>query len=301
MDSKIVVLGGFLILAALVLPSAIGAVAVNGSELKAQATGEDNDPRVTGIDYMPIYDPVGEHVESLTGVSTGDAGNLIYGGGALQTRTFLYVCYWGWTSDPSGEKAYYEGFMSGVGGSTWMSVDNQYGVNNPTGLLKGTWSDTTSVPNRPSQTDVNNAGIRCQNHFGYNANAQYVVATPTGHSQSGFGTRWCAYHEGLSYGGHNVAVSYLPYITDAGASCGKNFVNSGSAGLLDGVSMVGGHEMMETQTDPKPCSGWCDSGGAENADKCAWSSMSRDISIGGKSYAVQPIWSNKISGCSVTG
>jgi serine protease len=146
---------------------------------------------------------------------------------------------------------------------------------------------------------VNNEGIKCEQHFGYSSQADYVVATPSGHSQSGFGTRWCAYHEGLSSGGNNVAVTYFPYITDAGTSCGKDFVNSGSAGALDGVSIVGGHEMAETQTDPAPCSGWCDSSGSEIGDKCAWSSNSGDITLGGKVYAVQPLWSNAISGCPV--
>jgi len=32
----------------------------------------------------------------------------------------------------------------------------------------------------------------------------------------------------------------MPYVTDLGASCGENFVNGGSAGLLDGFSIVNG-------------------------------------------------------------
>jgi len=287
MRSRQILIGSILVLAILALAP------VNSAHTLGMA--QDNDPRVTGIDYMPIYDPVGMAVKGATGVSTADAGNLIYGGGPKLTSQIVYICYWGWTSDPSGEKPYYEGFLSNVGGSAWLGQDNQYGVNNPTGILKGTWSDPSSVPSKPTQTQVNNAGIRCMNHFGYNANADYVVATPSGHSQSGFGTRWCAYHEGLNTNQGNLAVTYFPYITDAGASCGKNFVNAN--GPLDGVSIVGGHEMAEAQTDPKPCTGWCDSSNAENGDKCAWTFGSHDITLGGKVYAVQPLWSNAISGC----
>lgn len=311
MSSRMVFLGGFLALACLAFTPVNGALALQKDtdlvEVGHAILGDNNDPRVEGIDYMPIYDPAAEQLEALTGASVADAGNLLYGGGLIQKSNMQYICYWGWTSDPSGEKPYFEGFVANVGGSTWMSVDNQYysssqgNILNPTGILKGTWADNTAVSSHPSQTDVNNAGMRCMNHFGYNQAANYIVATPSGHSQSGFGTRWCAYHEGLSSSSGTVSVTYLPYITDAGTSCGKNFVNAGSAGLLDGVSMVGGHEILEAQSDPKPCTGWCDSGGSENADKCAWSSMSRNIALGGKNYAVQPIWSNKISGCSVTG
>jgi serine protease len=293
MSSRIVLLGVFLALAALTLTPLIGAIALTPDTVGA-VTGGDNDPRVTGIDYMPIYNPATQAVQAATGIST-EQGNLINHGGRLLTNQIVYICYWGWTSDPYGEKPYYEGFLNSVGGSAWLGQDNQYGVSNPSGILKGTWSDTTSVPTRPTQTQVNNAGARCEAHFGYNAQADYIVATPSGHSQSGFGTQWCAYHEGLSVGGQSIAVTYFPYIHDAGASCGQNFVNAN--GPLDGVSIVGGHEMAEAQTDPLPCTGWCDSSNAENGDKCAWTPQSHDITLGGKVYAVQPLWSNAISGC----
>ena len=60
----------------------------------------------------------------------------------------------------------------------------------------------------------------------------------------------------------------LPYVTDAGASCGQDFVNSN--GTLDGVSIVEGHEYAETITDQTPAGGWTDSSGEETGDKCAW-------------------------------
>ena len=44
--------------------------------------------------------------------------------------------------------------------------------------------------------------------------------------------------------------------TDAGASCGANFVNAGSGGALDGVTIVEGHEYAETLSDQNPGGGW---------------------------------------------
>ena len=41
----------------------------------------------------------------------------------------------------------------------------------------------------------------------------------------------------------------MPFLTDVGASCGKNFVNAGSAGNLDGVTIVGGHEYAVVGVD----------------------------------------------------
>jgi serine protease len=88
----------------------------------------------------------------------------------------------------------------------------------------------------------------------------------------------------------------MPYVTDAGANCGVDFVNAGAAGTLDGVTIVGGHEYAETETDPQPSSGWVDSSGAEIGDKCAWVNL-QNTSFGSASYPTQPLWSNAISGC----
>src|SRR5437660_976045 len=78
---------------------------------------------------------------------------------------------------------------------------------------------------------------------GNSVNTEIVVATPTGHSTPGFGTSFCAYHGAVS--AHpNVTYTDLPYMTDAGTSCGENSVN-GANGKLDGVSIVEGHELAE--------------------------------------------------------
>jgi serine protease len=81
---------------------------------------------------------------------------------------------------------------------------------------------------------------------------------------------------------------------DAGWSCGANSVNAN--GAFDGFSIVGGHELAEALTDPFPSSGWLDSSGAENADKCAWISLANTLLSTG-SFAVQPLWSNAMPGC----
>lgn len=103
-----------------------------------------------------------------------------------------------------------------------------------------------------------------------------------------------------------IAFTDLPYMTDAGASCGQNFVNSGSAGTLDGVSIVSGHEYAEAMTDPQPSTGWVDVNGQENGDKCAWIAPgtpggSADITLLTGTFAVQSLWSNAVDGCVISG
>ncbi|MHB8585072.1 MAG: hypothetical protein ACYDDF_04465 [Thermoplasmatota archaeon] len=286
----------------------VAGLLVVGFSLHAQAGGATAVPvggTTPTIHTMPIMTP--NVLGAVTGSSTASSGSLLYYGGNIEKSVNLYVCWWGWTSDPYGEQPYYENYMNGVGGSSWFNSQTQYSstsqgyITNPTGILKGTWSDSNKVPSKPTQSAINTEGLRCEAHFGYNVNADYVVATPSGHSQSGVGTRWCAYHESVSSGGNNVAITYLPYIHDAGTSCGENFVNSGSAGTLDGVSIVGGHEMAEAATDPVPCTGWCTSGGSETGDLCAWSSLSGDISLSTGTFAVQPLYSDSAGGCVMSG
>src|SRR6185437_3973330 len=54
------------------------------------------------------------------------AGNLINHGGPVQTAPAVWVVYWGWTSDPNGEQARVNSFLSDVGGSSWLSTVHQY-------------------------------------------------------------------------------------------------------------------------------------------------------------------------------
>jgi hypothetical protein len=223
------------------------------------------------------------------------AGNLINHGGPVQTAPKIYVDFWGWTSDPNGEKPYLTNFLSSIGGNSWLSTVSQYSGAGYTGnLLAGTWSHSATVPKHPTDAQIQAQAVKAASHFavGTSVNVQIVVATPTGHSTSGFGTQWCAYHGAVS--AHpNITYTNLPYMTDAGSSCGEGSVNS--PGTLDGVSIVEGHEMAETITDPL-LNAWYDASGQEIGDKCAWINL-QDISTSKGSFAVQPLWSNSAGGC----
>src|SRR5260370_1284309 len=73
------------------------------------------------------------------------SGNLINHGGPVQNAPKVYVVFWHWTSDPSGEQPYLSRFLSSIGGTTWLSTVNQYGGGSTGNLLAGTWSDSASI------------------------------------------------------------------------------------------------------------------------------------------------------------
>ncbi len=257
---------------------------------------------------------------------------MAYGGGPVMTDPRVYLSFWGpdWGSGFSSggytsaqAQAYLTGYFTGVGGTPSLDSVKEYcqGIatgstscptgapvgGNPAGLLHGTWADPTPIPTTPTDPDVQAAARRAFSHWG-DTSGVYVVVAPSQHSETGFGTNWCAWHSGDVVAGRQFAYAYLPYIPDAGTACGANYVNPTNDGFghgyFDGYSIVASHEYAESVTDPFPNSGWIDASGNENGDKCAWGlgsanggSGSQNISAGSQTYAVQALWSNRSATC----
>lgn len=231
-------------------------------------------------------------------------GALRYHGGTVQTTPAIYVVFWGFQTygDPMGEAARLSAFLNAVGASSWLNTVTQYYqsgptyIANPASQLSGTWyDDSDPIPPHPNDRAVKAEAVRLAQHFGVsNSQAAFIVATATHHSIKGFPKSYCAYH-GSDAGGQ-VNYTNLPYQSDAGQSCGANSVNSGAAGKIDGVTIVGGHEVAETQTDPTG-GGWYDAAGNEIADKCAWRHL-QNTSFGSfGAFPTQPLFSNSPFGC----
>jgi hypothetical protein len=214
----------------------------------------------------------------------------------------------------------------GTGGELWSGVMTQYcegvaagtqicgsagtHVAYPTGgALSGVWYDNASAePTTASPAQIGNEAVRAASHFGntsasLNRNAQYMVVSPKGLNPDNWRTGgFCAWHDwngdvGSSSSVGDIAFTNQPYVLDAGTSCGQNFVNSGTAGTIDGFTIVNGHEYSETITDQNPAGGYTDTSGEENADKCAWVSPSShggagNVAMGNGSYPMQGTWSN---------
>ena len=260
------------------------------------------DPETGAVTHIMFTKEIANAIGHNGGVIPAAGSNMIWNGGPVQHTPHIYVVYWGWKgSDPSGEAARMQSFFSGIGGSQWLSSQTQYTdgsghVGNQSGMLVSTWSDNTNaLPRRISQSALAAEAVRAVSHFSgsYSVSTNYVVATPHGHSMSGFGTQWCAWHSTTSSGSGTVSYTYMPYISDAGASCGAGSVNS--PGTLDGVTIVGGHEQAETMTDPQ-LNAWYDGSGEETGDKCAWMNL-QNTPFSTGTFPTQPLWSNSSGGC----
>ena len=233
------------------------------------------------------------------------AGDLQYGGGPIENNPTVYLVFWGsqWDSDGNGVQSYLTNFFSGVGtgADNWSTIMNQYPDGNGNGpsfgssVLGGTWvDDGSAAPSNASANDISNEANNGAAHFGVSGpDADVFVVSPSGTSPDGFpNTGFCAWHD---WNG-NVAFTNMPYVLDAGTSCGANSVQNN----LDGFSIVGGHEYAEAVTDPEPSSGWVASDGEEIGDLCAWQNLTT-LGLGTGRFAIQPLWSNAVGGCAASG
>ena len=236
------------------------------------------------------------------------------------------------SGDPSGEAPYDQEFFKGLGtgGELWSGVLTQYCEGVPAGTqicpasntshvayptggaLAGVWVDeSTASPSASSGHQLGVEAVNAATHFGNttaaaNRDAQYVIMSPRGTNPDNYKTQgFCAWHDyngdstlsggAVSSPDGDISFTNLPYLTDAGASCGQDFVNSN--GTLDGISIVNGHEYGETVTDQNPPGGYTDSSGEENGDKCAWitpgtAGGSFDLATSTGTFAVQTTWGN---------
>jgi hypothetical protein len=278
--------------------------------------------------------------------------NMAYFGGHVQVAPKIYLVFWGWgqtgafdhttpgvpTYDPDGAAAYMTRFIAAMGGTKWAGVSTQYyetvngqntHITNPSNVLGGTWYDNTNpIHNNVSGLELAQEAQRAVTHFGITDlhNAQIVVAQPQKFNEAGFngGVGYCAWHDYTQpqyYPGVQPGISFtnMPYVLNMGSSCGQNSVNSGYyTGRLDGFSIVLGHEVEETITDPgaedvingQNLGGWYDYSAYENGDKCAWVGYTLGVTSAstvpgglnnitgndGKQYAVQSLWSNGSAG-----
>lgn len=264
--------------------------------------------------------------------------------------------------DPDGAGARMADFVAQMGGTEWAGVSTQFfqkgpsgeeeHITNPTDVLGGIWVDDKNAADL-SKTSAEGAGegntytdlaaeaARAAKHFHVKdlANADFVIAQPQSFSDpNAYESGYCAFHDYTQpevekgiYNGIQAGISYtnMPYVlkieNEGVNDCGENAVNPGPSGKLDGVSIVLGHELEETITDPGAedivgsgtsatnLGGWYDALDAnENGDKCAWvgepltgpvpggpqvlpipGAMGNIKGNQGTTFAVQSLWSNE--------
>lgn len=241
------------------------------------------------------------------------------------------------SNDPSGSAPYMQRMLKGLGtnGELWSGTFTQYcdgpsvatgATSCPTGaahvgypagsVLVNVWYDnSTAAPAQATQQQLAAEAQKAATTLGRadtasNRYTLYVIASPTGTHPAGFNTNqttgaFCAWHTNTSTSYGSLQYINMPYVMDLGDECWGHSVNTGAAGVLDGVSIVLGHEYAETLTDPIPISGWVNlplQADGEVADECmpGGSSPGGDITMSTGTFAMQRTWSNDTNSCALT-
>ncbi|MBV1776418.1 PKD domain-containing protein [Burkholderiaceae bacterium DAT-1] len=270
--------------------------------------------------YLVVYG-------SQWGAASTDAnGNMKLSGDSLGAVPYLQQMFKGLGTNNelwSGVMTQYcDGPLVAKGATTCPSGAPHVGY--PTGgALAGIWYDNSvASPFNATADQLAAEAVKAAAHFGNttaasNRYVQYVILSPTGMHPDGFNTssgNFCAWHDytgdtntSSPYG--DIAFTNMPYVADAGSSCGQNYVNK-TSGALDGFSLVEGHEYAETVTDQNPAGGWINQisgssfNGEENADECSWISSgqgaSANLTFATGTFAMQSTWSNDTNRCDLT-
>ncbi len=262
--------------------------------------------------------------------STNSSGNLTFSNDTAGAASYIQNLFKGlgtggelWSGTMT---QYCDGPHVAIGATTCATSDPHIGY--PTnGVLAGVWYDNSiAEPFAVNGNQLATEAVKAAGHFGNttilsNRYSQYVIFSPSGNDPDDYEGNYCAWHDynadttltgGAAtspYG--DIAFTNLPYILDTGDSCGENFLNTGSAGTLDGFSIVEGHEYAETLTDQNPAGGWTNPGAAggiggdEVGDECAWifpgeQGAVANVTTAKGTFAMQSIWSNDTDECDIS-
>jgi Phosphate-induced protein 1 conserved region len=238
--------------------------------------GENSKDSTAAPELNPYGLPANGRALTTGGTATVTPKITNHGGPVIGTPRIYIIWYGNWNQSngsdtPAGQQIIRDWGQS-IGGSPYYLLNTSYpGVSGNV-----TWGgETTDTGTSTRLTDGNiftvvknaiNSG-----RLPYDASGVYFVVTSSNvTASSGFCTQYCGWHTaGNNTNGARIRYSFVGNANRCLSSCAAQ-TNSpnGNAGI-DGAISVLSHELEEANTDPD-LNAWFDSGGAENADKCAW-------------------------------
>jgi len=256
--------------------------------------------------------------------STDSNGNLTFSGDSYGAAAKAQMMFKGigtggetWSADLT---QWCEGVASGSTSCPSSTPAAQW-VPYQQNAFAGAWYDNSAAaPSAATAAQIGNEATKAAGHFGNttaasNRYAYYVILSPHGTNPDNYQGQYCAWHDYSADAGSTttygqLAFSNQPYNMDSGSGCGVGFVNSGTAGNLDGWTMTLGHEWHETMSDFYPAGGWTNHNtgtyaGQENSDECAWIAAGQtggaaNVTMGNGTYTEQASWSNDTNSCAIS-
>ncbi len=251
---------------------------------------------------------------SLSAAPTAGSTGVItpkinYAGGALIPNPVIYYIFYGnWNqnngTDTAAAVSLLTDYAQHIGGSPYFQINTTYSVSNYTitgnvtygGSTTDAYSHGTRVRDSGILAIVNSA--IAAGKLPNDPNGVYFVLTSSDVTEtSGFCTQYCGWHTSANATVGHVRYSFVGNAARCLSACAAQSTGpNGNAGV-DGMISVISHELEETTSDADPRSGWSDSSGAENGDKCAWTfgqiqqkasnGAYYNMTLGTKNYLIQ--------------
>ena len=228
---------------------------------------------------------------SPTAGSTGSQIPLItyHGGAVMNTPTVYLIWYGNWNqtngTDTAAGQIIVRDFVFGLNNSGYYQINTSFATNNgsPTGSV-ATGAETSDAYSQGSKLSDSKVQLVVSSAISSgrlpkDTSGLYFVLTSSDVAEiSGFCTKYCGWHTAATIGGSNIKYSFVGNSARCLTSCAAQQVGPNGNPGVDGMISVLAHELEETNTDPNPRSGWADSNGAENGDKCAWT-FGQNVSV----------------------
>ncbi|HSB63148.1 MAG TPA: hypothetical protein VLJ18_03235 [Thermoanaerobaculia bacterium] len=221
--------------------------------------------------------------------------NMSWHGGEIMVSSVVESIFWGpsWNSGSfSGDKVTgLDTFYGGFGGSNYAGTNTEYTGSNGrvsrVSAFGGHHLDFTTATGGSKTAPI--LAEVCKLITNPVANGYYPVYTDVPRGRA----RFCAWHSWGSCGSPAVPVQFAFFFNlDGDAGCDPDDQTTAHSQGLAALANVSGHELSEAMTDPRG-SGWFDSSGAENADKCAWTFGADVLTLSnGSQFKIQGNWSN---------
>lgn len=265
--------------------------------------------------YNPDINPMnpGEFNRGGFALATGGTtatSPISYRGGPLINTPAIYVIFYGnWNQNngsdtPEGRQIILD-WANSVGSSAHFAINQTFSVNGQPisgGATFGGYTVKTgaySTRLKDSQILSTIATTITSGALGpFNPNGVYFLVTSSDvTASSGFCTQYCGWHTHSLQSFGNLRFAFVGNANRCLSSCAAQKVSPNNNPGVDGAISVLTHELEEAVTDPDPRSGWADSIGNENADKCAWTfghSQAQlangswaNMSFGGRNWLIQ--------------
>ncbi len=254
--------------------------------------------------------------------TTKTANGITYHGGPLMlgTTNVYFVWYGNWGTDTA--PTILTDLVRNAGNSPYYNINTTYSDASGHKVANALAHAGTVNVGATLGTSLSDAqifslvsGAIGSHALPLDANGIYVVMTaPDVTASSGFCTQYCGWHSYGKVGTTSVKFAFVGNPAQkCPSSCGARSPSPNGNPGADAMASVLMHEISEAVTDPV-FTGYYDSRGLENADKCAWSygttyktsngayaNMSFPSASGGKrDFLIQQNWVNASGGYCAT-